>query len=158
MYEPTLNPTWHFNSITLQVEHCQINEGESPIEATWTAMCTSGCCPSSCMSWLCNLASITQLFRFHYQGRGCTWHLHSGRTLSCSSSPTPTRPWGSCGGADSMQTDCKTPESCQNRPLAHDEKAWNTDAAATAAESVWQILIRRGSVSHAEAWRRTQRV
>lgn len=80
MYEPTLNPAWHFNSITLQVEHCQINEGESPIEAT---TCTCGCCPSSCMSWLFNLTSITQFHCFNCQRQGSTWHLHSRRTLSC---------------------------------------------------------------------------
>lgn len=122
MYEPTLNRAWHFNSITLQVEKCQINEGESPIQATWTTTCTCGCFSSSCVSWLFNFTSVTKLIRFNYQRWGSLWDLHSGRTL------WPIRVSVLEGHAEKQircRSTAKTIESCQNWPWQRESvKHW----------------------------------
>lgn len=78
-----------FHSITLHVEHCHINEGESVIAVTWTAGCACGVRPSCCMfssgwtvqSHLNLLASPAGGLTFNYQHRGSMSQLHSGRHI-----------------------------------------------------------------------------
>lgn len=103
--------------------------------------------------------SITQLLRFNYQRRGSTGHMHSGRTLSRISVPVLLQ--NDLEGHMEEQIRCrptvKLLKAVRIGP-SHMTRKHNTDAAATAAEPVWQILIRTRRVSHAEALRWTQRV